>query len=234
MCGIAAILTQAGAPQSGVIDRMAHRLDHRGPDATRSVRLHGCDLGHTRLSIIDLAGGTQPMTDESERFWVIFNGEIFNYRELRSRLESHDWKFRTNSDTEVLLRAYQQWGEQCASYLNGQFAFVVWDTRDRKAMAARDRMGEKPLYWARIGDGDLVIASEIKSLLASGLIEPRIGDSDGAEKNNFSEARGGRPNNDPRDRGQRGGKQPRPNNQPRRDKRDVHGWVVLDKPIGTF
>src|SRR5438270_11855856 len=89
MCGIAAIVNTAGAPREGVIERMARRLDHRGPDATRSIRLHGCDLGHTRLSIIDLAGGAQPMPDEAERFWVIFNGEIFNYRELRSRLESH-------------------------------------------------------------------------------------------------------------------------------------------------
>ena len=174
MCGIAAIIRQAGPPPEGIIDRMARRLDHRGPDATSSIHLGGCDLGHTRLSIIDLAGGNQPMPDEDRRFWVVFNGEIYNYRELRRTLESHGWTFRTQSDTEVLLRAYQQWGDDCASHLNGQFAFVVWDTVERKAMAARDRMGEKPLYWTTAADGTVVVASEIKSLLVSGLVTPRI------------------------------------------------------------
>jgi len=174
MCGIAAIINPAGEKRDGVIDRMARRLDHRGPDAVRSIRLAGCDLGHTRLSIIDLAGGSQPMADEIARCWVVFNGEIFNYRELRQTLESLGWKFRTQSDTEVLLRAYQQYGQDCAKHLNGQFAFVVWDTVERKAMAARDRMGEKPLYWAKTAAGDLIFASEIKSLLVSGLVAPRI------------------------------------------------------------
>ena len=174
MCGIAAIINSAGAPRDGVIDRMARRLDHRGPDAIRSIRLSGCDLGHTRLSIIDLSGGSQPMADETERFWIVFNGEIYNYRELYGQLEALGWKFRTRSDTEVLLRAYQQWGEDCPKHLNGQFAFVIWDTTQQKAMAARDRMGEKPLYWAKGSKGDLVFASEIKSLLVSGLVEPRV------------------------------------------------------------
>lgn len=174
MCGIAAIIKSAGVPPQGAIDRMARRLDHRGPDAAGSIRLDGCDLGHTRLSIIDLAGGQQPMPDDTRRFWVVFNGEIYNYRELRRTLESHRWTFRTQSDTEVLLRAYQQWGEECASRLNGQFAFVVWDTAERTAMAARDRMGEKPLYWMNTSDGGVVVASEIKSLLASGLARAKI------------------------------------------------------------
>ena len=174
MCGIAAIIKCAGPPPDGAIDRMARRLDHRGPDAVGSIRLDGCDLGHTRLSIIDLAGGQQPMPDDTRRFWVVFNGEIYNYRELRRTLESHGWTFRTQSDTEVLLRAYQQWGESCASHLNGQFAFVVWDTVERKAMAARDRMGEKPLYWMTQSDGSVIVASEIKSLLASGLVRAKI------------------------------------------------------------
>ena len=174
MCGIAAIIRRSDESSNGIIDKMARRLDHRGPDAVRSQRLGGCDLGHTRLSIIDLAGGSQPMPDETERFWVVFNGEIFNYRELRQTLEGHGFKFRTQSDTEVLLRAYQQYGDDCARHLNGQFAFVVWDTAERKAMAARDRMGEKPLYWANDEAGDVIFASEIKGLLASGKINPRI------------------------------------------------------------
>src|SRR2546421_4592066 len=105
MCGIAAIIgsranviegkiaSANGQGAAALIDRMAHRLDHRGPDATRSVRLQGCDLGHTRLSIIDLAGGGQPMSDEGERYWVVFNGEIFNYRELREELIGRGWSF---------------------------------------------------------------------------------------------------------------------------------------------
>jgi asparagine synthase (glutamine-hydrolysing) len=174
MCGIAAIINASGTPVEGAIDRMARRLDHRGPDAVNSIRLDGCDLGHTRLSIIDLAGGSQPMTDDSERYWVVFNGEIFNYRELRRQLEQLGWKFRTQSDTEVLLRAFQQYGERCPEYLQGQFAFVVWDKQERTALAARDRMGEKPLYWATVSDGQMIFASEIKSLLASGMISPKL------------------------------------------------------------
>lgn len=175
MCGIAAIIRREDdSLGEEAIERMARRLDHRGPDAIRSMRLPGCDLGHTRLSIIDLAGGTQPMADDAQRFWVVFNGEIFNYRELRAKLESLGWHFRTQSDTEVLLRAYQQYGELCPEHLNGQFAFVVWDTAERRALAARDRMGEKPLYWATTPKGDVIFASEIKSLLASGLIEPKL------------------------------------------------------------
>lgn len=175
MCGIAAIISGSSESRhDGAIDRMARRLDHRGPDATASRRLDGCDLGHTRLSIIDLAGGAQPMADDAGRFWVVFNGEIYNYRELRKTLEGLGWHFRTQSDTEVLLRTYQQYGEDCAKHLNGQFAFVIWDTAERRALAARDRMGEKPLYWATTAEGDVIFASEIKSLIASGLVRPTI------------------------------------------------------------
>lgn len=174
MCGIAAIISPIRQAPQGAIARMADRLGHRGPDATSSLRLAGCDMGHTRLSIIDIAGGAQPMADDQERYWIVFNGEIFNYRELRENLEGLGWKFRTQSDTEVLLRTYQQYGEQCPKHLNGQFAFVIWDSVERKALAARDRMGEKPLYWARTADGDVIFASEIKSLLASGLIRPKL------------------------------------------------------------
>jgi asparagine synthase (glutamine-hydrolysing) len=185
MCGIAALIRQNGRAESapadracaaadGPIARMAGRLGHRGPDATASVALGDCDLGHTRLSIIDLAGGAQPMADEARRYWVSFNGEIYNYRELRKTLESHGWHFRTASDTEVLLRCYQQYGEDCVRHLNGQFAFVVWDGQQRTAFAARDRLGEKPLYWARTDEGDVVLASEIKALLASGHVRPRL------------------------------------------------------------
>jgi asparagine synthase (glutamine-hydrolysing) len=115
------------------------------------------------------------MTEETERYWIVFNGEIFNYRELRRGLEEHGWAFRTRSDTEVLLRAYQEYGETVLSRLNGQFAFAIWDGHQRKLFAARDRLGEKPLYWADSSDGRyFLFASEIKSLLASALVQPRI------------------------------------------------------------
>jgi len=114
------------------------------------------------------------MTEETDRYWLVFNGEIFNYRELRAKLEKHGWQFRTQSDTEVLLRAYQHFGEKVVDHLNGQFAFLIWDQTERKLFAARDRMGEKPLYWAQSEQGQVLFASEIKALLASELIQPRL------------------------------------------------------------
>jgi asparagine synthase (glutamine-hydrolysing) len=175
MCGIAGLVSSRAAIPPGVIARMTGTLQHRGPDGQHAVEFPGCHLGHTRLSILDLVGGDQPMTEETERYWIVFNGEIFNYRELRRTLEEHSWAFRTHSDTEVLLRAYQEYGETVLSRLNGQFAFAIWDLHQRKLFAARDRLGEKPLYWADSSDGRyFLFASEIKSLLASGLVQPRI------------------------------------------------------------
>ena len=153
---------------------MTSCLAHRGPDAFGTVNVQGARLGHRRLSIIDLGGGAQPMADPTERFWITFNGEIYNFRELRAILEAQGRRFRTHSDTEVLLEAYLAFGEQAPQHLNGQYAFAIWDQQERKLFAARDRLGEKPLYWARTGDGHLLIASEIKSLLASGLIQPKL------------------------------------------------------------
>src|SRR5438093_2620219 len=174
MCGIAAIVGTESETTPGAIERMTARLSHRGPDASQTRHLNGCHLGHTRLSIIDLAGGHQPMPDETQRHWIVLNGEIFNYRELRVTLEKQGWQFRTQSDTEVLLRAYQEYGEKVVNHLNGQFAFLIWDNTEKRLFGARDRMGEKPLYWAETGQGHLVLASEIKALLASDLIQPRL------------------------------------------------------------
>lgn len=174
MCGIAAIVSHSSEIFPGIIQRMTESVSHRGPDAHGCVGLPGCHLGHRRLSVIDLAGGSQPMTEETERYWITFNGEIYNYRELRAELEQRGWRFRTQSDTEVLLRAYQEYGEQVPEHLNGQFAFVIWDQIERRLFAARDRMGEKPLHWAVSDQGHFLLASEIKALLASGLIQPRI------------------------------------------------------------
>src|SRR5260221_6146027 len=153
---------------------MATRLQHRGPDATTSIKLEQCHLGHNRLSIIDLTTGDQPMYDESKRYWISLNGEIYNYRELRASLETLGYRFRTTSDTEVLLQGYIHYQDDVLHQLNGQFAFMIWDVQERALFAARDRMGEKPLYWAYSTQGHLLLASEIKGLLASGLVEPRL------------------------------------------------------------
>lgn len=174
MCGIAAIISLEREIPPEAIGNMIASIKHRGPDAQASVTFPNCHLGHTRLSIIDLAGGNQPMTEETERYWIVFNGEIYNYRQLRQELEQQGWHFRTQSDTEVILRAYQQYGADVPTYLNGQFAFAIWDRSERKLFAARDRLGEKPFYYAHSPQGYLLIASEIKAILASHLIQPRI------------------------------------------------------------
>lgn len=174
MCGIAAIVSDGPEIPPMAIDRMVESQAHRGPDGQASICLPGCHLGHARLSVIDLLGGAQPMTEDSGRFWITFNGEIYNYRELRRDLEKRGWRFRTQSDTEVLLRAYQEYGQDVLAHLNGQFAFAIWDCTQRRLFAARDRLGEKPLYWAHTDRGHLLLASEIKALLASGLLVPRI------------------------------------------------------------
>lgn len=174
MCGVTAIIGASVETGPGVIERMTDRLAHRGPDGKGVERLPGCHLGHTRLSIIDLGTGTQPMTDASGRFWITFNGEIYNYRQLRRELESRGCRFNTSSDTEVLIAAYAAWGVDCLHQLRGMYAFVIWDSLLRTAFAARDLFGEKPLYYAEGRDGCLLIGSEIKAILASGLIAPRL------------------------------------------------------------
>src|SRR4051812_39578657 len=172
MCGIAVILPGSAldTTPAGAIERMTATLVHRGPDAQSCVRLPGCDLGHIRLSIIDLAGGAQPMGDESGRLHVVFNGEIYNHADLRRELESRGARFRTRSDTEVLLHAFGRWGPAMLGRLNGQFAFAIWDAHQRELFIARDRFGEKPMYWAIAPGGQVLLASEIKAILASGLV----------------------------------------------------------------
>jgi asparagine synthase (glutamine-hydrolysing) len=177
MCGISVILPGSAldkTTRAGTIERMTAALVHRGPDAQACVRLPGCDLGHTRLSIIDLAGGAQPMGDATGRLHVVFNGEIYNHNDLRRELQSYGARFRTRSDTEVLLHAYEHWGRAMLGRLNGQFAFAIWDSPMRELFVARDRFGEKPLYWTIAPGGQVLLASEIKAILASGLVSPRI------------------------------------------------------------
>lgn len=175
MCGICAIF--GGPPEAHaeqVIQAMVAALRHRGPDTQSHRRAAGAVLGHARLSIIDLSGGDQPMADEAQHRWIVFNGEIYNYRELREELIRLGHRFRTQSDTEVILAAHGAWGAACLDRFRGMFAFAIWDQRERRLFAARDIFGEKPLYYARAADGALLLASEIKSIIASGRIDPRI------------------------------------------------------------
>ena len=163
MCGIAGWV---GAPDAGrdVLDAMLRALEHRGPDDTGRFAVGEAALGMTRLSIIDLVTGRQPMTSEDGTATLVFNGEIYNFRELRDELASRGRRFATRSDSEALLRAWETWGEDCLPRLRGMFAFAIWDARRRRLLLARDRLGKKPLYyWHR--DGLLVFASEPKALL---------------------------------------------------------------------
>ncbi|MFI5387341.1 MAG: asparagine synthase (glutamine-hydrolyzing) [Fimbriimonadales bacterium] len=166
MCGIAGFY---GAPKwelppRRVLERMLAAIRHRGPDDW-GIHLDGpVGLGHVRLSIIDLAGGRQPMADERKTVWVTFNGEIFNYVELKKELISAGHRFRTSSDTEVILQAYRRKGPRCVEDFNGDFAFALWDRQRDQLMLARDRMGVRPVFYA-IQDGVLVFGSEAKALL---------------------------------------------------------------------
>ncbi|MBI5164235.1 MAG: asparagine synthase (glutamine-hydrolyzing) [Magnetospirillum sp.] len=168
MCGIGGIL---GHPISDAsLQGMAAALAHRGPDGQGiwSDPAAGLGLVHRRLSIIDLsADGHQPMADASGRQWVVFNGEIYNHRELRAELAGYP--FRSRSDTEVILAAYQRWGESCVEHFIGMFAFALWDGRTRTLFCARDRLGVKPFVFARDVGGRFLFASEVKALLAAGL-----------------------------------------------------------------
>jgi asparagine synthase (glutamine-hydrolysing) len=167
MCGICGIVnSDPGRPvEKSILTGMNEAMSHRGPDA-RGVYLNGpLGLGHRRLSIIDLDSGQQPMASEDESLWLVFNGEIYNFPELRRQLAQAGHVFRTRSDTEVILHAYATYGPRCVEHLNGMFAFALWDQSRRQLFLARDRVGIKPLYYACLPECFL-FASELKSLLA--------------------------------------------------------------------
>ena len=170
MCGIAGLfLREAHAvPDMATVHAMAHAIAHRGPDGERFRQGRGYALAHRRLAIVDLSTGDQPMTDSSGRLWVVFNGEIYNYLELRAELEASGYRFRTRSDTEVLLHGWRAWGEALPTRLRGMFALVLVDEEKDLLFAARDRIGKKPLHYAMTSHG-FAFGSEIKALLVDGL-----------------------------------------------------------------
>ena len=155
MCGIAGKLN---FDPSNPIDRdrltaMTTAVAHRGPDADGFYVGAGIGLGHRRLSIIDLASGHQPLANEDQTVWVVFNGEIYNFAEIRAELVSIGHRFRTHSDTEVIVHAYEQWGERAIDRFRGMFAFALWDEPKRRLLLVRDRLGVKPLYYSTTAAG---------------------------------------------------------------------------------
>jgi asparagine synthase (glutamine-hydrolysing) len=177
MCGITGIFNYLSRQRVDpeVIFRMCKSVSHRGPDdeGFHIDQESGIALGHRRLSIIDLATGKQPMSNEAGNIWIIFNGEIYNFRELRSELQGKGYRFRTTSDTEVIIYMYEEYGTGSFSRLNGIFAFAIYDKRRRCLVLARDHFGVKPLYYM-VANGKLVFASEIKAILQDQTIAPEL------------------------------------------------------------
>ncbi|HEX8814392.1 MAG TPA: asparagine synthase (glutamine-hydrolyzing) [Terriglobales bacterium] len=167
MCGIAGMLRfDGGQPDAHRLEKMIATLHHRGPDA-HGIHISGiAGLAHARLSIIDLNTGQQPMSTEDARLWITFNGEIFNYIELREELIAKGHRFLTRSDTEVILHAYREYGEDCVKHFNGQWAFAIWDSAEQKLFLSRDRAGVRPLFYTQ-SQNAFLFASEIKALMAS-------------------------------------------------------------------
>jgi len=170
MCGITGIFDTRGTSEidRAVLHRMNESQHHRGPDEGGLHLEPGVGLGHRRLSIIDLSTGQQPLYNEDGSVCVVFNGEIYNYRELIPELQQLGHRFHTRSDTEVIVHAWEAWGERCVDRFRGMFAFALWDRNRETLFLARDRLGVKPLYYAMLADGSLLFGSELKSLLAHG------------------------------------------------------------------
>lgn len=174
MCGIAGILCQGDL--TPIIHKMVATLNHRGPDDRGEHIAQDIALGNTRLAIIDLSpAGHMPMHDPRTGNWITFNGEIYNFQIVRQELEAHGLIFNSGTDTEVVLKAYQKWGVACVERLRGMFAFAIWDAARRELFLARDRVGEKPLYYVEdVAQRRFLFASEIRTLLATDLVEPRL------------------------------------------------------------
>lgn len=175
MCGICGQVRIAGDEpvDTEMIRRMTRTMFHRGPDDEGYFFDHSLGFGFRRLSIIDLAGGHQPMSDAQKTVWVVFNGEIYNYKELRAELEGHGHHFQTSSDTEVIIYGYKQWGTKVFDHLNGMFGVAIWDVKRKRLVVARDPMGIKLIYY-RLADGKLSFGSEIRPVLAAENCRPQV------------------------------------------------------------
>ncbi|MEW5783930.1 MAG: asparagine synthase (glutamine-hydrolyzing) [Bacillota bacterium] len=175
MCGICGMVSMGGLPADSrtVLQVMAGSMAHRGPDDSGFFVDHFAALGFRRLSIIDLSTGKQPIANEDGRYQLIFNGEIYNFKQLRRELQAGGHRFRSQTDSEVIVHLYEDLGERCVHHLRGMFGFAVWDTAARRLFLARDRFGIKPLYYTRVGD-NLIFASEAKAILAHPAVETRL------------------------------------------------------------
>src|SRR3954469_6651469 len=181
MCGIFGMVARNARVAPEVLERATLSLAHRGPDDSGTVIVRDSTpepveigLGSRRLAILDLSPlGHQPMQDVETGNWIVFNGEIYNFREIRQTLERDGIRFRSYSDTEVLLKAYGRWGEACLEKLRGMFAFAIWDAQRHRLFAARDAMGIKPLYYYNSGT-HLLFASEVRTLLGTGMVPRRL------------------------------------------------------------
>jgi asparagine synthase (glutamine-hydrolysing) len=178
MCGIAGFITKnQDSPmveREVLLDKMCKIITHRGPDE-QGTNIDGrAALGMRRLSIIDLSGGQQPIFNEDNSMFIVFNGEIYNYLDLKKDLENRGYKFKTNSDTETILHAFEEYGENCVDHLRGMFAFAIWNKNDESLFIARDRVGKKPLFYSLTENGEFVFGSELKSLLLNKNISREI------------------------------------------------------------
>src|ERR687886_537498 len=166
MCGICGIVALGRPAEADTVEAMARELDHRGPDGPGSFAAEGVTLGFRRLAIIDLSeAGDQPFASEDGALHLVHNGEVYNYRELRRELEAHGHRFRSATDTEVILAAYREWGERCVERFIGMWAFALWDAPRRRLFCSRDRFGVKPFYYRLAGDR-FCFASELTPFAA--------------------------------------------------------------------
>ena len=176
MCGIAGVFNTnlLPKPDARILKTMISRIQHRGPDGYGYYSDADIGLAHARLSIIDIEGGKQPIHNEDETIWVIFNGEIFNFIELREDLQKKGHHFYTKTDTEVIVHLYEEYGSSFVSHLNGQFAIALWDKKSKTLILTRDRIGITPLFFTQ-ESGQLIFASEIKAIRSSGKLKTLAG-----------------------------------------------------------
>src|ERR1035437_7562186 len=175
MCGIAGYFTPDRKGSTATVRAMCAQMRHRGPDDDGYYVDGGCAIGMRRLAIIDLNTGHQPLSNEDGTVWIVFNGEIYNYQELRRFLLDKGHVFKTQTDTEVIVHLYEELGPQCVEKLRGMFAFASWDQNKKTLVLARDRVGIKPLYYS-LTDKAIVFASEIKAILADPAISRELAD----------------------------------------------------------